>query len=39
MAFDRKRSIRQNIDAIPTVFLLEKEARSASEDEISVLKE
>jgi len=38
MAFDKKRSIRQNIDAIQTVFSLEKEARSASEDEISVLK-
>lgn len=38
MAFDKKRIIRQNIDAIRTVFSLEKEGRPATEDEISILQ-
>lgn len=39
MAFDKKRSIRQNIEAIRTVFSIEKEGRSATDDEISILKQ
>lgn len=38
MAFDKKRIIRQNIDAIRTVFSLEKEGRPATEEEISILQ-
>lgn len=38
MAFDKKRIIRQNIDAIRTVFSLEKEGRPATEDEMSILQ-
>ncbi|WP_333888290.1 N-6 DNA methylase [Sphingobacterium siyangense] len=39
MAFDKKRSIRQNIEAIRTVFSIEKEGRSATDDEISILRQ
>lgn len=39
MAFDKKRHLRQNIDAISTVFNLEREVRSATKDEISILKQ
>lgn len=38
MGFDKKRILRQNIDAIRTVFSLEKEGRRATEDEMSVLQ-
>lgn len=37
MAFDKKRSIQRNIDAIRTVFFLEKEQRSATKDEIALM--
>jgi N12 class adenine-specific DNA methylase len=37
MAFDKKRHLQQNMDAIQTVFHLEKEARSATPDEKAVL--
>ncbi|EFK36150.1 MULTISPECIES: N-6 DNA methylase [Chryseobacterium] len=39
MAFDKKRNIRQNIEAIRTVFSIEKEGRTATNDEISILKQ
>ncbi|QRY55894.1 hypothetical protein [Sphingobacterium siyangense] len=38
MAFDKKRHLQQNIDAIRTVFNLEKEGRSASNEEKLLLK-
>ncbi|MDQ1805082.1 hypothetical protein RAH57_13875 [Chryseobacterium sp. CKR4-1] len=38
MAFDKKRSISQNIDAIRAVFSLEKEGRSATDQEIIILQ-
>ncbi len=37
MAFDKKRILQQNMEAIRTVFNLEKEARSATKEEMAVL--
>ncbi|KKO89136.1 DNA methylase [Sphingobacterium sp. Ag1] len=37
MAFDKKRHLSQNIDAIRTIFKLEKEGRKATEDEKLIL--
>ncbi|WP_353148526.1 N-6 DNA methylase [Chryseobacterium sp.] len=39
MAFDKKRHLTQNINAIRTVFSLEKEERSATDDEIAILRQ
>ncbi|MGE6397091.1 N-6 DNA methylase [Chryseobacterium scophthalmum] len=39
MAFDKKHHLQQNMDAIRTVFAIEKEGRQPTKDEISILKQ